>query len=517
MMSFGLLGTACSDQGLANSTDNGASGRPAIEVTPGLLSYGELETGTAKAMTFRIRNVGTEGSTLAVDEIEIISTTGGGFTLLEGTDDNFGLGTGPGAEREITVMFTPAEPSQNIGQAIVHSNDESNPAAPVDLEGFGLMPRLFISPNPYDYGTVNVGCTRDQIFRLTNVGTETLTLTDLSGLGTGFEALEAPYMPLMLDPAESAEVELRFHPTSEAAYDGNFVVDSNDPYGVQTAEYEGLGHVPTTVEDRWNLEEDPPVDILFYVDQSGSMNDDQEALALNFTEFIDNIERITSDWHVSVVTVDGGCANAILSPSDLNYVTSFTSAVSEGDETIYSEAGFTLVTQALNQTSRGECNEGFLRDASMLHVIMVSDEPEQSSTPWTMFVDDLHAVRADPGLVKMSAIAGDLPNGCETPDNSAQAGVGYYEASVATRGVFLPFCSSWGDEIDTLAEASTSRPVFPLSSTPEVSTITVRVNGHVETRNWAYDAVTNAVVFTSDYPGSGDEVVIDYHEPNICL
>lgn len=510
-----LMGTACHDSGLSTVSDDGAGNWPVIEVTPGLLNYGDMETGDVKAMTFTVRNVGLEGSTLAVDGIDIESATGGGFTILEGTDDDFGIGVGD--EREITVVFSPAEPSQNIGQAIVHSNDDRNPEMPVDLRGFGLMPRLFIDPNPHDYGTVNIGCTSDQTFRLTNVGTETLTLTDLSGLGSGFEALEVPYMPLMLDPGESTELQLRFNPTNDVAYDGDFVVDSNDPYGAQTAVYRGLGHVPTAVEDRWNLPEDPPVDILWYVDQSGSMNDDQEALSSNFSTFIDNIERITSDWHVAVVTQDGGCANTILSPRDSDYIEAFTSAVSDGDETVHSEAGFTLLTQALNQTEDGDCNEGFLRDDSMLHVIMVSDEPEQSATPWSSFVSELHELRTDPGLVKVSAIAGDLPNGCETPDNSAKAGIGYYEATVATKGVFLPFCSYWSNEVDTLAEASTNRPVFPLSSTADPATIQVRVNERSVPRGWEYDESRNAVVFTSDYPGSGDEVVIDYHEPNICL
>lgn len=509
-----MLGTACNDNGLAKVNDNGADAWPAIEVTPNLLNYGELETGTQRAMTFTIRNVGTDGSTLAVDGIEVTSTTGGGFAILEGTDDDFALGTED--TREIPIVFSPAEPSQNIGQVLVHSNDDQNPVVPVDLKGFGLMPRLFIDPNPYDYGTVNVGCIVDQTFRLTNVGTETLTLTDLSGLGSGFQALEAPYMPLMLDPAESTELVLRFNPADDVRYTGDFVVESNDPYGAQTALYEGAGHVPTAVQDRWQLLDDPPVDILFYIDQSGSMNDDQEALASNFSTFIDNIERITSDWHVAVVTQDGGCANTILSPTNPDYIEEFTSAVGDGDETVYSEAGFTLMTQALNQTGDGECNEGFLRNESMLHVIMVSDEPEQSTEPWTTFVGDLYEMRTDPGLVKVSAIAGDLPNGCSTPDNSAQAGIGYYEASVETKGVFLPFCSYWSSEIDTLAEASTSRPFYPLSSTPDPATIVVRVNDREERENWEYDAAANAVVFTSDFPGSGDVVTIDYHEPIFC-
>ncbi len=68
----------------------------------------------------------------------------------------------------------------------------------------------------------------------------------------------------------------------------------------------------------------------------------------------------------------------------------------------------------------------------------VSDEPEQSVNPYTYYVSLFQGMKADPDDVVIHAVAGDYPGGC----GSASAGTGYYEATVATGGVFLSICAS---------------------------------------------------------------------------
>ena len=60
---------------------------------------------------------------------------------------------------------------------------------------------------------------------------------------------------------------------------------------------------------------------------------------------------------------------------------------------------------AINNTDSGECNEGFLRNNSMLHVVMVTDEKEHSSIPVLDMVNDIIAQKGgNADRVKMSAI-----------------------------------------------------------------------------------------------------------------
>ena len=52
-----------------------------------------------------------------------------------------------------------------------------------------------------------------------------------------------------------------------------------------------------------------PADILFVVDNSGSMADEQENLAQNFQAFIDGLNAGTGDYQLAVVSTDQGRGN----------------------------------------------------------------------------------------------------------------------------------------------------------------------------------------------------------------
>ena len=86
----------------------------------------------------------------------------------------------------------------------------------------------------------------------------------------------------------------------------------------------------------------------------------------------------------------------------------------------------------------------------MLHIIMLSDECEQSPNPgicgtqWQDYIDRIVLQKGDASLVRMSAIAGDYPSGCGNP-TSAQFGSGYWESTQLTNGLFISICSNWTD------------------------------------------------------------------------
>ena len=61
---------------------------------------------------------------------------------------------------------------------------------------------------------------------------------------------------------------------------------------------------------------------------------------------------------------------------------SLTAAQTGAYDISFTEALLTAVTNAVEKTDAGECNEGFLRSAAMLHIVMLSDECEQSPNPY---------------------------------------------------------------------------------------------------------------------------------------
>ncbi|MCB9654597.1 MAG: VWA domain-containing protein [Deltaproteobacteria bacterium] len=197
-----------------------------------------------------------------------------------------------------------------------------------------------------------------------------------------------------------------------------------------------------------------PADILFVVDNSGSMADEQENLALNFDAFIRNIAG-SGDYQIAVVTTDQdegskekagvrthqftaqnppaewtsddsttACGpieiehacfrgpNASLrivssSMSSDEQKTVFADNVRVGSCGSGTEQGLAAMLAALEKSSG--CNSGFLRDEANLVVIFVSDENDSSSKSVDSFVDAIATFK--PGgyaQIRVASIVGSV-------------------------------------------------------------------------------------------------------------
>jgi hypothetical protein len=147
------------------------------------------------------------------------------------------------------------------------------------------------------------------------------------------------------------------------------------------------------------------VDLLFVVDNSGSMAGEQQILANSFNNFIQQFTTRNIDFHVGVVTTDvtsdsntaywagpsySGYLQAnrgnllskfserYLTNTSLDLVNKFITNVKVGTSGSGAEQGIQSALAALdnNRIGVGQFNEGFLRDDSLLAVIIVSDEDE---------------------------------------------------------------------------------------------------------------------------------------------
>lgn len=477
--------TACSENGFVHTTDGSDLG-PEIEVDPLRLDFGTATEGEEILHTFNVKNVGS--TDLHVEGIEL---EGGSFAILTQALD-FMLP--PGATQPIEVAFYPIGANEQLGWATVFSNDASDPAVEVDLIGFGAVPELVIDPDPYDFGVDYIGCGNGHEFALTNAGTDDLVIEAIAYESDGQLVMtDTNTVPLTLEPGASTSVWIDFMPAVEGATDGDLVVLSNDPRGEVVATQKAEGRYAAKAKDEFEIPVNPPVDIIFAVDQSCSMDDDISRLGSNFTAFITDIGLYTSDWRIGVATADNGCFNGgILKSTTSDYVSKFKTAVG-GSFGNWTEALLTVSTNALGQTGTSGCNAGFLRPDALLHLILVSDEPEQSSKSWSHYVTLAQSYKSDPGLLKISAVAGDYPSGCSTAD----PGTGYHEAVTATGGEYLSICATdWAKHVEKLATASLSGLYdFELTQTPDPASIRVWVNGTEWTSDWHYDAPTNEVQF----------------------
>ncbi|MDP2312020.1 MAG: choice-of-anchor D domain-containing protein [Pseudomonadota bacterium] len=503
-----LLAACVQDQGFGKTGDAYGAEGPDIEVTPMQLDFGSLGAGDAATQTFTVSNVGPEESVLEVSEVTI-GGAAGGFTILTPVEAlTFSLPGG--TSTDIEVAFTPEGANEQIAEAIVASDDEDEKRVTVDLLGEGRVPELEISPDPLDLGTAYVGCDKDHDITLTNVGTDDLVISAIGHTGGDFALTDLNVLPLTLAPAEATTVNVRFVPLTEGEQVGELSVTSNEPVGTRVSEQTAEGRYAGEYEDTFEVPVNPPADILFFVDQSCSMDDDARSLASNFSAFITNLSVYTTNWHIMVVNDDDGCNNSgVLTSASANYEDRFTEAVSRGGGN-YTEAGLIVTSTAVDQTDSGDCNDNFLRSTAILHIVMVSDEPEQSPRGWNTYVNQVIAKKGDASLVKFSAVAGPDPGGCTSGGNSAAAGTGYSEAVAYTAGEFLSICSNWSTSVEALATASVAMSTFELTRTPVPETIAVTVNGASRT-GWTYDATTNSIEFDeAAQPEEGDTIVVSY-------
>jgi hypothetical protein len=497
-----LLFTGCNENEFHEVNDVGAGNGVEIEVSPSSIYFGDLLEGESRVEVFTVMSVGQ--NTLEVSDITISSETGS-FTLVVNQDSEFSLE--PGDTKDIAVVFTPLGGNDLTAEAYVHSNDQLLPEATVMLMGTGLVPMLQISPDPYDFGTSYIGCPTEGDIELSNVGAEVLIIDDINISDPNFNISWSDPLPLSINPGESILANLSFDPYDEVTYNSVLSVTSNEPIVVREANQSGEGLFAAWYTDTWDLDDEPASDIVFLVDQSCSMSDEASRLASNFSYFINELNQYTTDWRIMVVNDDNGChRSGVLTPSSGNYQSAFTNAVQSGGGS-HTESLLTLAASSIDQTDPNECNQGFMRPNAMLHMVMVSDEPEQSSGSWSTYVDRIIAKKGTSSLVRLSSIAGDYPGGC----SGADPGSGYYEAASYTGGAFLSICAnSWASYMAILADASISQDTFVLSSPAAEQTIEVFVDGNPRAGNWTFDAGANAVIFTADIPEGGHVIDISY-------
>lgn len=509
---IGLL-VACNESGFVPTTEGGGVG-PDIDVAPLALDFGLLGQGEERTQTFTVTNIGN--SDLTVTDLGL---EGDGFELRVDVTD-FVLA--PGASQDVEVAFTPVGSSE-LGAVTVFSNDPEDGAVEVDLFGAGAVPDLVLDPPTFDFGALSVGCGDDVTVSLSNVGTDDLVVTsiDYAG-GADLTLLDWNDLPLTLAPGASTTVQVAFQPAAAGAQDGTLSVASNDPRGIETATQLGSGGLGARVEDTFDVPENPPVDILFAVDQSCSMDSHASNLAANFSTVAADLSAVTNNWRIGVVTMQNGCLNGgILGPTTTGLQQKFTDAVRQGDDGIAdTERLFNLTNTALSKTSGTQCNAGFLRASALLHVVFVTDEWEQSGSRSSAasrantWVNGAAAYKSSDTLFRASGVI--CPDsGCSWAGGDGGPD-GYREAVQYAGGVRLDISTNnWGNAASQIAEASLAGLYdFPLSEDAEPSTVRVWVNGVEWTTGWHYDIMNNEVDFESEL--AGGSVVVKYNETGVC-
>ncbi len=508
------LGGACSDNLILDET--GPVGTSLfdvqIELSPPVLDFGHVEVGEESILPLTIRNNGTRRLTikdLAIDRESSFRVNVSGEDIV----------IPPGESVQVDVSYYPTRYEAAAANLVVLSDDPLLRETTVGLAGRCDPPRIDLSPRIYDFGVAYLGCVVEQPLYLSNLGDGPLHVLDLEFDSSSSDlSIEVPQdsLPLDIGPGEYVVLNARFEPVTEQDVTAELTVSSNDPdEPTVVASLTGRGEEAGLVTDITYVSDNGKVDILFVVDNSGSMGDNQTTLARNFNNFYRIIEELELDWQIGVVTTDTGVLQGtikIITPETDDVRSTFSENALVGTMGSGYERGLEFAYRALSEPLVNGPNVGFLRPTAGLRIIFMSDEPDQSSGTVDFYVSYFQNLKPNPSMVQISAITGGR-SGCSTECGYADPDVRYSNAVDATGGVWASICEcDFIDALEILAEESqVFQDTFTLSQDPVPGTIVVMVDDTVATE-WHYDARLNAVVFNSPdvTPANGATVTITY-------
>lgn len=267
------------------------------------------------------------------------------------------------------------------------------------------------------------------------------------------------------------------------------------------------------IVEQWNLALQSQVDIIVFGDTSGSMQTELITLGEEMSGFLEQLALYTDNWQLIAVTGPDGCGvGGVIEPMTPNYIDLFAQGIiTPPGEDLVDEWGLYNVQQAIDKSVFGQCNEGFLREKSRLHVIFISDEEDNSpgwdghEEYWRNYYEDILLRKKDRTKLIFSGIIGP-PEGCY----DVEPGNGYSQLIAESGGESLSICDPWQQDINRLVEATVAYPIFTLSETPIVDTIDVHINAVYRAHDWGYNPEQNTIVFYDDPPKLGDEVRVVY-------
>ncbi len=255
-------------------------------------------------------------------------------------------------------------------------------------------------------------------------------------------------------------------------------------------------------------------DVLFIIDNSGSMEEEQERLATNFEAFVAVLSESYADFQIGVATTDvddeGVLHGEVYTRDSTDLEQNFQATVMVGTGGSKDERGFQSALLAL------DLNPSFTREDAGLNLVFLSDEDDHSPDLVAVYLQEFRS-RAGTGGLLVHGIVGDQPDGCVAGGTAANAGVRYIEAIKTVGGFRDSICAE--DYSDVLSRIGLQvvglNDTFVLNDLPEPESIEVWVDSvampYRDVDGWTYEPGENAVVFHGrSIPRSGMEIFVSY-------
>lgn len=294
----------------------------------------------------------------------------------------------------------------------------------------------------------------------------------------------------------------------------------------------------------------PEVNIMFAMDNSGSMTEEQWAVVQKAVDFFDRLNTLGLTFSIATVTSDDSSINGNAKVKDTGdncktnlgientYTrTGFTSDRTEFEKNVCtgidgsgSESGLYFAEQAF-KTGGSALNAGYPHAGAATSVIVVTDENDMYETKngsaldlnSNAFVDNDITVYGIIPLDNNGQATSQAKTDCASVTLDQAGGSWSVISDLATKtggGVSSICGSKFGEFLLEVAdqEAAKASP-FKLAHTPISTTLKITVDGKTIYRDlnpeagqtgYKYNSATNSVAFTGVLPGSGSSILVEY-------
>jgi len=307
-----------------------------------------------------------------------------------------------------------------------------------------------------------------------------------------------------------------------------------------------------------------PVDLLWIVDTSGSMEEEQTYLAANFQSFITTLKNTGIHFQTAITSTDvcdpsgaytqmcpanyggssktnlrgsfvGSSGRKILKDTDSDLISRFTSYTNLGINGSGFEHGLTAATMAITKSLNGQ-NEPLIRQEAFLSIIVVSDEEDdgiglsmddENGYNFTQlgltsykyshkdFISQVNKLKGA-GNFAVNAITGTRnPDGslCTSPHSKPyEEGTQYINAAKETGGLVQSICeTNWSKSLANIGQDINAQiSQIALEKQPIANSVIVEING-IQTNQWQYIGASNAIKFLANaIPPPGSLIKVTY-------
>lgn len=549
-----------------------------------ILNFGTVVIGRDKVLPVSFRNIGSAACTLSNIKLAgQFGLPGSGSCSARDCGDyhivapNAATPIAPGQSTTVNVSFKPLTINQpggsiapttflytdtNAAQVNAQGTPECAQGFPpntslgcvgVGLVGQGDISNLAVLPSDLDFGLITLGCSaREETVTLYNTGrTVAITIKSITlDPTTAPFYVTAPPTPFTIAAGQSVKFKVKYRPTAAQRETAVLRIEndaantsSQNPY--VTVGLSGTGTTDKHQKDTFTQATQPLVDLLFVMDNSGSMGGYQSKLSQEAPKFVQAALSKNVDYHFGVTTSDadvdgdekadseasapyrnkpyyvgglfgsGIVTNATPSAADRLVENIKVGTCCSDSREASLEAAWLALTPNANTKPPPQGSQGFLRDAARLVMLNVTDEEDQSRSTAAFYTDFFQQLkgRYNAGLVSWNTISGDEQKGCSANGVSAAANDLGWKVARDTGGKAYSLCSAdWTQIAGELAlDAFNGRKQFPLTRVADPATLVVTLNGAAQTSpaNYTFDQASNSVVFVVA-PPPGASIVAEY-------